>query len=136
MTIDYTLHIILWIFSLSTEVDKREWVLDMRGSNLLVERTSEGVQIKGPPGTEEPPTQVSITERTVDGIMYPDSVDIVKELSLAGPLSLSDMGTLLCSSTKKVSCFKSISLSEKSRSFSYVHPKNPDVSMDFTFTLQ
>ena len=133
MTIDYTLHIILWLFHTTTTPENQTWSRDMGNTAITLEKTTDGLLMSGPPESKMKPEKIIITEKTVSGIMYPDDVDVYKELSLSDTTPLKNVASLLCSAEKKVSCFQSITLSEKVRSFSYVHPKKPEMEMKYEF---
>ena len=113
MTMDFSLHILLWLCSMILTPVDSTWVIQgEQGPPMALVKTAAGFTLQPPKGVEAPALPVAIkgTEVKLGDGKRAMKVDVAKMLPVTDKSPMSDLPKLLCSKERTNTCFETISL--------------------------
>ena len=134
MTIDYTLHILLWLCSVILPGTDATWVMKgPQGPPLALTQTAEGFHLQPPKGVKAPavPIRVKGTQVTMGKGGEGMEVDVATLLPLRKPLGPKTLSQVICSATRKSECFDTISMGVGKAQLVYVNKQAKAVAFNF-----
>ena len=135
MTIDFTLHIILWLCSIVLPGADATWVLKgEQGPPLALTRTAEGFHLQPPKGVKAPalPVTISGTHVTMGkGDKAGMSTDVTKHIRVKTPLGPNVVKDVMCATAKSKGCFNTVSIGVGKAQMIYVNGEGKSSTLNF-----
>jgi len=134
MTIDFTLHIILWLCSIILPGADATWVLKgEQGPPLALTRTADGFHLQPPKGVEAPAVPITVKGTAVkmgEGGQGMET-DVTRHLALKTPLGAHTLRQIICNAKRKTGCFNTVSVGNGRAQFIYVNDKGKATTLNF-----
>lgn len=135
MTIDYTLHIILWLCSIVLPGQDATWVVKgEQGPPLALVKTATGFELQPPKGVDAPTLPVTIAKTKVtmgDGKRPGMSTDVKSHLSLTKPFGANFLREVVCKKKGATGCFDTVSVGTGRAQITYVNGAGKTTTWNF-----
>ena len=134
MVIDYTLPIILWLCSIVLPGADATWVMKAKqGPPMALARTAEGFVLQPPKGVSAPAAPISIKGTHVkmgkggQGM----EIDVATLLPIKTPLGPTAVQEVICSKTRKNTCFDTVSVGNGKAQLIYIGKEGKAAPFNF-----
>jgi len=134
MTIDFTLHIILWLCSIVLPGADATWVLKgEQGPPLALTRTADGFHLQPPKGVKAPAVPITVSGTAVkmgkggEGM----ETDVTRHLAVKTPLGVHTLQQIICNAKRKAGCFNTVSVGNGRAQVVYVNDKGKATTLNF-----